>query len=114
MRIIYLVVNYDSRHVAKQMGCWWDAEKGLWFIPLHFTLRQQNKILDVFEIAIGVDTPIHVPVGAKNIVRDLGAKYNNTSGWYMPYDSSVQEFDTIKEALYNSIPTMFDFLSVKT
>jgi Domain of unknown function (DUF5710) len=28
---IYLNVSYDRKDEAKSLGCWWDAEKKLWF-----------------------------------------------------------------------------------
>lgn len=81
----YLIVPYEEKDKAKELGCFWDKNSKMWYMKPDSNEDQQKKILDVFEEALPKEIYINVPYKDRYDAKENGAKFNFIEKkWYIP------------------------------
>lgn len=109
----YLTVPFERKSVAKDLGCWWDSNEKMWYIPTSINFSSEKLILDKFERALNVQVILNVKFHDRHIAKKYGAKWSPaTKQWYLPKSSSVECLDGIYKEMPQMIPNYMEYVKV--
>ena len=95
MKVIELSIEYETRDIAKKLGCKWDETMKKWYVDLD---RHDNSSLDYKPyrlLALVSTNDVN-----NDIMKELNCKWNPTyKKWVIPvsvYEDNIEHFNAHK------------------